>query len=217
MSTIIHSEPDDDSSSESSSDRSNFIEDEKPAVAKIPLSTSVILDRLSYSKKQQLDRTINSIRHDTVASSESPVTLSRSFSGRKPISVRTEESLPQESSLTLTSTSTSTSTDRRTQILQQFHTRQSSNVSSETPKITVRFVPIGSTPIIDKKVFTINRHQSVATLTKFLTKKLRLNSVHLYIQSSFSPTPDENLGDLFDSFRTGEELIISYCNTIAFG
>lgn len=85
-------------------------------------------------------------------------------------------------------------------------------------KITIRFQPIGLTPAINPRVFKIASNQSIATLGKFLKRKLRNNGgLHLYVQNSFLPNPDEVLGDLYDLFKTGNELIISYCYDVAFG
>ncbi|EER33242.1 hypothetical protein CTRG_03667 [Candida tropicalis MYA-3404] len=88
----------------------------------------------------------------------------------------------------------------------------------ESSKITIRFVPIGSTPSIQPRVFKISSTQTISTLNKFLCKKLKHKGIlHLYIQNSFMPLPDEKIGALYGLFKTNNELIISYCNTIAFG
>ncbi|CUM55420.1 Ubiquitin-like protein ATG12 [Debaryomyces fabryi] len=86
-------------------------------------------------------------------------------------------------------------------------------------KVTIRFQPIGSTPSINPRVFKISSNQSISTISKFLIKKLKIKSnlIYLYIQNSFQPNPDEKLGDLYNLFKTNNELIINYCYSIAFG
>lgn len=86
-------------------------------------------------------------------------------------------------------------------------------------KITIRLVPIGSTRAITPKVLQVSSDQTVAVLMRFIAKKLRIStdSVYMYIHNTFQPTPDERLGDLYDQFRTNQELIFNYCNTVAFG
>lgn len=84
-------------------------------------------------------------------------------------------------------------------------------------KITIRLVPIGSTAPITPKVLQVSSDQTVAVVNRFIAKKLRLKNVHSYIHNSFQPTPDERLGDLYQQFRTNQELIFNYCNTVAFG
>lgn len=84
-------------------------------------------------------------------------------------------------------------------------------------KISLRFQPIGSTAKISTTSFKVSRTQTVASIQKFLLRQLRLPTVHIYVLSSFQPTPDEKLGDLYEQFKTNGELILSYCESIAFG
>lgn len=89
-------------------------------------------------------------------------------------------------------------------------------------KITVRCQPIGSTPSLTPNVFKISYHQPVATLHKFILKKLKKSlpkgtSLYIYVNNSFAPAPDEIVGCLFDHFASGEELVVSYCTVVAFG
>lgn len=84
-------------------------------------------------------------------------------------------------------------------------------------KISIRFQPIGSTSAIHPTSFKVSRIQTVASIQKFLMRQLRLLTVHVYVLSSFQPTPDEKLGDLYGLFKTNGELILSYCENVAFG
>lgn len=84
-------------------------------------------------------------------------------------------------------------------------------------KMSVRFQPIGSTSSITPSSYKVSKTQTVASIQKFLMRRLRLATVHVYVLSSFQPTPDEILGDLYGLFKTNGELILSYCENIAFG
>ncbi|GMF25117.1 unnamed protein product [[Candida] boidinii] len=103
-------------------------------------------------------------------------------------------------------------------------------------KIKVRFQSIGSIKQLNPNIFKISKNQKFLTIIKFLEKKLSIatttNNNHdsnkqlnhftngfifCYIKNSISPSPDENLSNLFDLFNTNGELIINYCNKIAFG
>lgn len=98
---------------------------------------------------------------------------------------------------------------------------QLSKITNETSiyKVTIRFQPIGSTPSISPRVYKISSNQTISTINKFLIKRLKIknNLIYLYIQNSFQPNPDEKLGDLFNLFKINNELILSYCHSIAFG
>lgn len=86
-------------------------------------------------------------------------------------------------------------------------------------KITIRLHPIGLTPAINPRYFQISSSQTVATIARFITKRLRIRTgvIYLYIQNSFTPTPDETVGDLYALFKTNNELVVNYCETVAFG
>lgn len=84
-------------------------------------------------------------------------------------------------------------------------------------KVTIRLQPIGSVPEISPRVFQIASDQKFGALTKFLCKKLKLTHVYCYVNNAFAPSLDQKLVDLWAQFKVSEELIISYCETVAFG
>lgn len=84
-------------------------------------------------------------------------------------------------------------------------------------KISIRFQPIGSAPALNPLSFKVSGTQTIGSILKFLMRRLRLKTVHIYVLSSFQPTPDEKLGDLYGMYKTNGELILSYCETVAFG
>lgn len=86
-----------------------------------------------------------------------------------------------------------------------------------TRKVSIRFQPIGATPLLRPQLFEVSRLQTIGSILKFLMRRLRLKTVHVYVLSSFQPTPDETIGSLYDSFKTNNELILSYCEQIAYG
>lgn len=204
-SSIRQSDPDSDLDSDSNSnsdlgsldDQGNAqFEDEYIATEeqtnlepKVPLSTSIVLDKLPQDRQSQLN-------HNPYLKSEQK---SQSREGTK---FRMETVLPKKT----------------TEKNENQHSSASTTKSPE--KVTIRFQPIGSTTAIHPKVFKISSMQSILTVNKFLSQKLKNNErqpLHLYIQNSFLPSPDERVGDLYALFATNHELIISYCNTIAFG
>lgn len=87
----------------------------------------------------------------------------------------------------------------------------------QAQKVAIRLQPIGSTPLLKPQLLQVSRTQNIGAITKFLMRRLRLKSAHVYVLSSFQPTPDESLGNLYDLFKTNGELILSYCEQIAYG
>ncbi|CAI7601812.1 unnamed protein product [Penicillium pancosmium] len=87
-------------------------------------------------------------------------------------------------------------------------------------KVTVRFQPLPSAPILKNRVFKISASQKFETVVKFLRKKLDCkdtDSVFCYVNSVFAPGLDEGVGGLFRCFKTEDQLIVAYSMTPAFG
>ncbi|CAK9437005.1 uncharacterized protein LODBEIA_P14790 [Lodderomyces beijingensis] len=191
-SSILQSDPDSDSdgsdesrssSSLNESSDAQHIADDAKTEAKVPLSTSMMLEKLPPEHQRLLDRTLRSRNEDTNEKSNASWDKGHSHLD-----------------------SAAVAATRPVQEIQ------------EITKISIRLQPIGSTRAILPKVFKILSTQSVSTVNRFLCRKLRSKEpFHLYIHNSFSPLPDEKVGDLYNMFKTNNELIISYCNTLAFG
>ena len=107
--------------------------------------------------------------------------------------------------------------DEKLEDLKLEHKQKSPEVTDKEAKITVRLKPIGSTKPINPQTFKVSKSQTVQVIIKFLCNKLRVTTIYMYINNSFQPNPDENLGQLFRHFSSNNELIINYCNTIDFG
>nr|A1CTJ1.2 RecName: Full=Ubiquitin-like protein ATG12; AltName: Full=Autophagy-related protein 12 [Aspergillus clavatus NRRL 1] len=90
----------------------------------------------------------------------------------------------------------------------------------DTGKVTVRFQPLPSAPILKNRVFKISASQKFETVVKFLRKKLDCkdtDSVFCYVNSVFAPGLDEGVGGLWRCFKVDDQLIVSYSMTPAFG
>ncbi|KAL4922455.1 ubiquitin-like autophagy protein Apg12-domain-containing protein [Aspergillus aurantiobrunneus] len=90
----------------------------------------------------------------------------------------------------------------------------------DTGKVTVRFQPLASAPILKNRVFKISASQKFETVVKFLRKKLECkdtDSVICYVNSVFAPSLDEVVGGLWRCFKTDDQLIVAYSMTPAFG
>ncbi|KAL2354948.1 ubiquitin-like autophagy protein Apg12-domain-containing protein [Cryomyces antarcticus] len=89
-------------------------------------------------------------------------------------------------------------------------------------KVTIRLQPIASAPALRQRVFKISSSQPFEAVIKFLRRKLAAalrehESVFCYINNVFAPSPDENVGNLWRCFRSGDELVVGYAIAPAFG
>ncbi|KAI5373389.1 hypothetical protein AA0119_g1436 [Alternaria tenuissima] len=87
-------------------------------------------------------------------------------------------------------------------------------------KVTIRLQPIGSAPHLTQRIFKLGTNSTFATIVRFLRGRLRVKeheSVFCYVGSVFSPGLDEGVGNLWSCFRQGEELVVGYAISPAFG
>ncbi|KIS68491.1 putative Autophagy-related protein 12 [Mycosarcoma maydis] len=99
------------------------------------------------------------------------------------------------------------------QALEQYKKRDSS-------KVVVRFKAIGNAPIMKNNHFRITAFNRFQAVTVFLRKELNFkpsDSLFLYINASFSPAPDDTVGNLYRCFGTEGHLIVNYSTTAAWG
>ncbi|KAF8242233.1 APG12-domain-containing protein [Wilcoxina mikolae CBS 423.85] len=87
-------------------------------------------------------------------------------------------------------------------------------------KVTIKFKAMGSAPVLNKDTYKIKTTQRFENVAVFLRSQLGVGpaeSLFLYVNFTFAPALDENVGNLWNSFKTGEELIINYSMQSAFG
>jgi ubiquitin-like protein ATG12 len=94
-------------------------------------------------------------------------------------------------------------------------------VSKKADKVKIHFVPVGSAPLMKKSKFGIASDQRFSSVVAFLRKILKLggtgDSLFLYVNSAFVPSPDELVGDLNECFSVRGELVLHYSLQEAWG
>ncbi|KAH9566005.1 hypothetical protein CY35_04G109000 [Sphagnum magellanicum] len=65
-------------------------------------------------------------------------------------------------------------------------------------KVVVFFKAIGDAPILKQSKFKIGGVEKFAKVIEFLRKQVHRETLFVYINSGFSPNPDENIWDLFE-------------------
>ncbi|KAK4636087.1 Ubiquitin-like protein ATG12 [Fulvia fulva] len=90
----------------------------------------------------------------------------------------------------------------------------------EQAKVTVRLSPLPNTPQLKQPRFKCSSNQRFEYIVRFLRRKLGLKdseSVFCYVNSVFAPGLDEGVGNLWRCFKVGDELVVNYSITQAFG
>merc|ERR1711916_150990 len=91
------------------------------------------------------------------------------------------------------------------------------NMSEANPikndKVIVQFQATGNAAQLKQKKFKLSAKATFQNVIDFLRKQLRLNesdSLFLFINSTFQPSPDEWISDLVLSFHNNGVLIVNY-------
>jgi len=90
----------------------------------------------------------------------------------------------------------------------------------DSSKVVVRFRGVGNAPIMRQNMYKITATNRFQAVIQFLRKELGWQSgeaLFLYINSTFSPAPDDTVLNLFKSFSTEGYLIVNYSTTPAWG
>ncbi|XP_032375160.1 ubiquitin-like protein ATG12 [Etheostoma spectabile] len=92
--------------------------------------------------------------------------------------------------------------------------------NDDKKKIDVLLKAVGDTPIMKTKKWTVDRGRTVQSLSQFISRFLKLDSseqLFIYVNQSFAPSPDQEVGVLFDSFGSDGKLVLYYCKSQAWG
>lgn len=100
---------------------------------------------------------------------------------------------------------------------------KSENLNKENEiKVVVMLKAVGSAPILSSNKIKISGSVKVANLYEYLKKNLKKNlndndSLFLYCNSNFAPSPNTLVIDLFNNYSVNNELHIFYALSEAWG
>ncbi|XP_047217884.1 ubiquitin-like protein ATG12 isoform X2 [Girardinichthys multiradiatus] len=87
-------------------------------------------------------------------------------------------------------------------------------------KLDVLLKAVGDTPIMKTKKWAVDRGRTVQSLAQFISRFLKLDAneqLFIYVHQSFAPSPDQEVGVLFDCFASDGKLVLHYCKSQAWG
>ncbi|KAK1795316.1 hypothetical protein P4O66_010486, partial [Electrophorus voltai] len=73
--------------------------------------------------------------------------------------------------------------------------------TGEKKKIDVLLKAVGDTPIMKTKKWAVERGRTVQSLSQFISRFLKLEpneQLFIYVNQSFAPSPDQEVGVLFE-------------------
>ncbi|XP_077975583.1 ubiquitin-like protein ATG12 [Styela clava] len=87
-------------------------------------------------------------------------------------------------------------------------------------KIDVLLRPAGDAPILKRKKWQVDPAKKVEWIAGFLRKLLKCEqseSIFLYVNQAFAPSPDRDIGTLYECFGGDGKLVLHYAKTQAWG
>lgn len=87
-------------------------------------------------------------------------------------------------------------------------------------KVEVRLMATGDAPIMKQKNYKVDQDKRVEWVIAFIRKYLKLedaDSLFVYVNQAFSPSPDQTVGNLCECFGSEGKLVLYYSKTQAWG
>ncbi|KAM5260086.1 ubiquitin-like protein ATG12 [Hipposideros larvatus] len=87
-------------------------------------------------------------------------------------------------------------------------------------KIDILLKAVGDTPIMKTKKWAVERTRTIQGLIDFIKKFLKLvasEQLFIYVNQSFAPSPDQEVGTLYECFGSDGKLVLHYCKSQAWG
>ncbi|MEE6483228.1 hypothetical protein FKM82_013474 [Ascaphus truei] len=86
--------------------------------------------------------------------------------------------------------------------------------------VDVLLKAVGDTPIMKNKKWTMEKARTIQGLMDFIKKYLKMESAEqlfVYVNQSFAPSPDQEVGTLYECFGSDGKLVLHYCKSQAWG
>ncbi|CAG0920579.1 unnamed protein product [Notodromas monacha] len=103
--------------------------------------------------------------------------------------------------------------------VEESSTKNESQMDDKPTKVLLK--PTGGAPVKKQKKFLLPLDQTFAMVLEFMrTKYLNLapnDSLFVYVNQTFAPSPDQRLQNLYDCFAVEGKLVLYYCLTKAWG
>lgn len=93
-------------------------------------------------------------------------------------------------------------------------------VGDTKKKIDILLKAVGDTPIMKTKKWAVERTRTIQGLIDFIKKFLKLvasEQLFIYVNQSFAPSPDQEVGTLYECFGSDGKLVLHYCKSQAWG
>ena len=91
---------------------------------------------------------------------------------------------------------------------------------SNSNQVIVVFKNVGGAPILKQSKFRVSTNKKIAHLLGLVRKAASFEpgqSIFIYINQSFAPSPDQTIQNLYDCYACDNKLVLHYSITVAWG
>ncbi|XP_033630476.1 autophagy protein 12-like [Asterias rubens] len=95
-----------------------------------------------------------------------------------------------------------------------------SPVKKKSEKVDILLRATGDAPIMKKKRWAVDQSKKIAWVIDFIRKYIKCEpseSLFLYVNQAFAPSPDQEIGNLFECYGSDGKLVLHYCKSEAWG
>ncbi|XP_071797105.1 autophagy protein 12-like [Asterias amurensis] len=95
-----------------------------------------------------------------------------------------------------------------------------SPVKKKSEKVDILLRATGDAPIMKKKRWAVDQSKKVTWVIDFIRKYIKCEpseSLFLYVNQAFAPSPDQEIGNLFECYGSDGKLVLHYCKSEAWG
>ena len=92
--------------------------------------------------------------------------------------------------------------------------------SEVSEKVEVTLQPAGDAPIMKQRKYMVKRENQISWILTFIRRYLKLQpqeSLFLYVNQAFSPSPDQTVATLAECFGKDNKLVLHYSKNPIWG
>ncbi|KAJ8037842.1 Ubiquitin-like protein ATG12 [Holothuria leucospilota] len=92
--------------------------------------------------------------------------------------------------------------------------------AAKSDKIDILLKATGDAPILKRKKWSVPGDRKISSIIDFLKKYLKCEpheSLFLYVQQTFAPSPDQDIRNLYECYGSDGKLVLHYCKSEAWG
>ena len=87
-------------------------------------------------------------------------------------------------------------------------------------KVDILLKATGNAPIMKTKKWAVDKDKKIGWIIEFIKKYLKLEkseSLFLYVNQAFAPSPDQLVRNVYDCYGSDGKLVLHYCKSQAWG